>query len=151
MRSRGVVLETSKHHWNCREIEENMKIHHIGYAVNDISIAIKEFEKMGYSFSEIIRDDSRGVVISFGSNGPYCIELIAPGTDKSPVNNILGKIGPCPYHICYEIENIDEALGELRGKGYIQVSSISPAPAIENKKAVFLNNLTTGLIELLEY
>ena len=55
-----------------------MQIDHIGYAVKKLDKAISEFQKLGYTFEEIIDDEDRNLQIVFGENGGYRVELLAP-------------------------------------------------------------------------
>lgn len=55
-----------------------------------------------------------------------------------------------PYHICYEVENIEEAILELKKQKFILVQKPQVAVAMNNKKVCFLFNKNTGLIELVE-
>lgn len=127
-----------------------MKVHHIGYAVNDIEDAKKSLSELGYDFGDVIEDKSRKVRISFGVNGAYAVELVSPAGDETPVDLFLNKVGPTPYHICYEVENIEDKIKELRKMGFIQNSKIRKATAINNRRVVFLSSLNAGLIELVE-
>jgi methylmalonyl-CoA/ethylmalonyl-CoA epimerase len=127
-----------------------MKIHHLGYAIKDINSGVLEFEKLGYKPGKVIDDSNRGVSIVFMSSGKYSVELIAPLTQSSPVRKMLQERGPSPYHICYEVENIEKEIKRLANDGWIIVENISNAIAIDNKLVAFLYKSTVGLIELLE-
>ena len=128
-----------------------MKIHHIGYAVKDLEDSIKEFEKLGYNRVENkIIDKKRKVIIQFIKNGKYLIELITPLNEESPITNILKKQGSSPYHICYETNDIDKEIKEMSNNGFTIITKLSEAPAIDNKKVVFLYKRNIGLIELIK-
>ncbi len=128
-----------------------MKIHHIGYAVKDIAISSEKFEKLGYkNISGIVEDSERSVFIQFMEKDGYLIELIAPLNDKSHINTILRKIGSSPYHICYEVHDIDTEIENLLKSGYVLIEKPDEAVAIANKKAAFLFNKDIGILELLE-
>ena len=49
------------------------------------------------------------------------IELLAPHDDKSPINNILKKLGATPYHICYEVDNIEECIVSLKREKFLPI------------------------------
>jgi len=128
-----------------------MKIHHIGYAVKCIEKAEKVFQSMGYNAgNEITEDEKRNVRIKFISLGEDVVELVEPSNENSPIFNLLKKNGPATYHICYEVENIDDKIKELKKNGFMVISDISAAPAIDEKSVAFLFNKDIGLIELLE-
>ena len=131
-----------------------MNIHHIGYAVHNIDHAIKSFLSLGYSIGNKTIDTNRKVIIVFVKNGNVKVELIAPLELGSPVEGVLEKNGPTPYHICYKVLNIDDAIKDLMKEGWIVLIKPAVAPAItENEreaKVAFLYNKNVGLIELLE-
>lgn len=130
-----------------------MKIHHIGYAVHNIDDAIESFIVIGYELVSKTDDTLRKVVIAFVKNGDIVIELISPSDIDSPIDNILEKNGPSPYHICYEVPNIDDACKMLRKEGWVIIRKPALAPAINlegSAKVVFLYEKNMGLIELVE-
>ena len=128
-----------------------MKIHHIGYAVNNIEDSLNEFKKLGYKCVENkIVDKKRKVIIQFIENGDYSIELVAPLGKESPVTNLLKKQGNSPYHICYETDNLEKEIKDLDDDGFVIISDLLKAPAINNKKVIFLYKKEIGLIELVE-
>lgn len=128
-----------------------MKIHHIGYLVKNIEKAQKGFEDLGYeAISEVTHDEIRGVDIMFMKNGGYCIELVSPFTKDSVTAGLMKTHRNSPYHICYEVDNIDKASKEYREKGFVKMDDPTPAPAFDGKKVCFLLSAKVGMIELLE-
>ncbi len=128
-----------------------MKIHHIGYLVKSIDRSVNELKKLGYTeSSKKIKDKKRKVEIQFMSNNKYNIELISPLNENAQINNLLKKQGPSPYHICYEVKNIETKVEELINKGYIVIEKPESAIAIDNKEVAFLYSKNIGLIEIVE-
>lgn len=127
-----------------------MKIDHIGYAVKDIDKAKSIFEKLGYVFGQTITDIARNIRISFGEMGEYRIELVAPISSGSPVDNYLANIGATPYHICYVSENIEEDIKNLEKNRFKVMIPLTPAVAFDNKRVVFMYSLAVGMIEIVE-
>ncbi|PJB58579.1 MAG: lactoylglutathione lyase [Bacteroidetes bacterium CG_4_9_14_3_um_filter_41_19] len=128
-----------------------MKVHHVGYAVSDMEKSVLEFEALGYTKSGIlIHDVSRKVSIQMLKNGPWEIELIAPLSAESPINNILNKNNNTPYHFCYCTASIEKTIHVLRSKKYVLIEPASPAMAFNGHLAAFLYHPNIGLIELLE-
>ena len=78
------------------------------------------------------------------------IELLEPGSGNSPVSKILEKSGVSPYHMCYRVDNLEEAMKELKKKRFLPLARPVQAVALENKKICFLFNKEVGLIELVE-
>lgn len=128
-----------------------LKVHHIGYAVKDLSKSLEMFLKIGYKIeNEPVRDEKRKVEIAFISNNNYLVELISPLDNDSPIQNYLGKIGNTPYHLCYETEDIETSVNELRKQRYLLIEAPSEAVAIDDRRVAFLYNPKYGLLELLE-
>lgn len=128
-----------------------MKVHHIGYAVKDINVAIEKFVNLGYEQTcDVCCDSYRNVKICFVQNGNECVELVAPNGEKTPVDGVLKLNGATPYHICYEVQNIDGAIENLKKQKFIVMQKPAVAPAIQNCKVAFLYNKDIGMIELVE-
>ena len=128
-----------------------MKVHHIGYAVSNISESLDVFLKLDYEIVQhAVKDEKRHVEIAFVRNDQFLVELISPLDSKSPIINYLNKIGNTPYHICYEVEDIDEKLNDLKKSKFRVVEKPSKAIAINNQRVAFMYNPKYGLLELLE-
>lgn len=127
-----------------------MKVHHIGYAVKRLDKAAELFEGLGYAAGEITEDEARRVKILFMKNEHACVELVAPNGEPNSVDGVLNKNGPTPYHICYEVADMEEAVGKLKENGWMVVREAEAAPAIGGASVVFLYNRHIGMIELVE-
>ena len=128
-----------------------MELHHIGYAVRDIEQARSIFTGLGYQPENApCRDERRRVAIQFLKNGAARIELIAPLDEAGPVSRFLEKNKGGPYHFCYQVGNLDQAIDELQRQGYALVEKPSPAVALENHPVAFLHQRDIGLVELVE-
>lgn len=127
-----------------------LKIHHIGYLVKKIEAAIQTFEALGYqSVQAVMYDDIRKVNICFLQKDNYCIELISPASEDSPVSGLLKKYKNCPYHICYETADFDRDYQMLLSNGFLSIDTPTPAPALQGRDVVFLMSASMGMIELL--
>lgn len=133
-----------------QDILKSLKVHHIGYAVKNIDKAINVFSTLGYTVYQKTDDKERNVTIAFAEKSGYCVELISPLSEGSPVDNVLKKSGASPYHICYETVSIKDTLECLEKEKFVVISEVGPAPAIGNSNVVFLYNKVMGLIELVE-
>lgn len=125
--------------------------HHIGVATNSIDNTSKYYQDAGYNKTETVFDPIQNVNIAFlTKNGMPMVELLEPVDEKSPINKIIKTSGVSPYHCCYIVDNITEAISELRKQQYVMLSKPVEAVALENKRICFLFNKEVGLIELLE-
>lgn len=128
-----------------------MKIHHIGYCVRDLKRSITEFEKLGFSVSgDTTVDQSRQVIIQFMKMDASLIELISPVSKNSPVSQLLNKGGEMPYHLCYQVDDIDAAIEQLVNDRYKIVQPPASAVVLQEKKVAFLFKNGVGVIELLQ-
>jgi len=130
---------------------DSMRFHHIGVAVKDISATAAVYMTGGYKQSGTTYDPVQNVNICWlTKEGMPVVELLEPVDETSPVNKTLEKNGVTPYHTCYIVDNIEQAVQELRGMKYVVVSKPVEAVAIHNCKVAFLYNKNIGLIELVE-
>lgn len=129
----------------------NFKFHHIGVATNSIDSTSVYYKNAGYSKTETVFDPIQNVNISFlNKNGMPMVELLEPVDEKSPINKIIKTSGVSPYHCCYVVDDINDAIIELRKQKYVMLSMPVEAVALDNRKICFLFNKEVGLIELLE-
>jgi methylmalonyl-CoA/ethylmalonyl-CoA epimerase len=133
-----------------------MRIHHIGYLVDNIEVAAKEFEMLGFfgkggACKDLIREAY--IMFLYGAGG-YAIELIQPLNEMSPLYGLRKKYRNSPYHVCYETDDLTgeiERLTSVAGGGCTLIQPPQLAPAIEGSPDVaFLMNRHIGIIELVE-
>ena len=130
---------------------DSFKFHHIGVAVKDLDATASVYEQGGYKRSSSIFDPVQNVNICWlTKEGMPIVELLAPVDEQSPVNKTLEKNGVTPYHTCYVVESIEEAVAELRKQKYVMVSKPAEAVAFCGSRVCFLFNKNVGLIELVE-
>ena len=128
-----------------------LKVHHIGYAVPSIEQSLPEFEALGWTVcSGITEDASRKVRIQFICMGEEVVELVAPLTENSPIRKTLQKGSGTPYHICYEVDSLEDAEAELKGKRFMVFKKPSPAPAIGMRRVEWFYSRNGGILELVE-
>lgn len=129
----------------------NLSFHHIGVAVYDFRNTVPFYESQGYHNDIEIYDPEQNVnVCVLRHQSAPTIELLAPHNEKSPINNILSKAGSSPYHFCYEVENIEETIAELKKERFMPVSKPKVSNAFDNHRVCFLYKKDVGLIELIE-
>ena len=128
-----------------------MTVHHIGYAVPDIDKALVEFAALGWKVcSDVTDDEARQVKIVFMEQSGCKIELVAPLSDESPIRQTLRKGSGTPYHICYEVDNLEAAEAELKKAKFIPFKKAAVAPAIGGRRVEFMYAKQNGVIELVE-
>ena len=130
----------------------DFKFSHIGIAVKSIKTAAQYYLDAGYRVSDTVYDPLQDVSVAFlDKSGMPRIELVEPGLSvHCAVSKIIEKSGVSPYHICYETENIENAINELKKKKYLLLARPVNAVALNDRKICFLYNKEVGLIELTE-
>jgi methylmalonyl-CoA epimerase len=79
------------------------------------------------------------------------LELLEPQAGEEVISKFLAKSGEGIHHICFEVENVDEATAYLKAKGYTPVWE-KPQAGAGGKRVNFLRPKETGgvLIEINE-
>jgi methylmalonyl-CoA/ethylmalonyl-CoA epimerase len=126
------------------------KIEHLGIAVNSMAEG-KAFwqDVMGLSFEGAETVEEQKVTTAFFPVGESEVELLESTTPDGPVAKFIEKKGAGFQHVAFEVENIDEALAELKEKG-IKLIDETPRIGAGGKKIAFLHPKATGgvLVEL---
>lgn len=129
---------------------EKLQIHHFGYATKSIEDSVIFYKKMNYVSSEIYIDKIQSVkIVLLSKENSITIELVEPLGEKSPVNDILKKNGTTPYHVCYEVDDINNVIKEFKELNFIKLFNPVPAIAFQERLICYLYNRDFGLIELL--
>lgn len=127
------------------------RFNHIGVATKSIEQTASLYTGGGYTATTPIVDPVQDVRICFLSKeGMPTVELLQPVDDKSPVNNVLKKNGTAPYHCCYAVDDLEQAIRDLESQKYMVVSMPAPAVAFGGDRVCFLYHRYVGLIELVE-
>ena len=123
-----------------------MDFHHVGIACKDIKETLAFIEKhynVKNISDEIFDEKQNATLCMVDMHDGYRIELITGEVVKGYLKRRQNL-----YHTCYEVDNIEEALAELRGD-CVALSEPKEAILFGGKRVVFLMS-PVGLIELLE-
>ena len=63
-------------------------------------------------------------------------------------DNYLEKVGCSTYHICYDVDDIEEAVEDLFEEGFKPFFMPVESVAMDNHQICYLYNMNVGLIEL---
>ena len=128
-----------------------MRVHHVGYYVKNLNEALEEFKGLGYEIIQAtVHDADRKVKICFVKNGSEIIELVEPDEACPYINKQLRKLGCSPYHVCYKVDDLSNAIRYMQKRGYYLVQEAAPAVAIGGRKVAFMYHDAVGILELLE-
>jgi methylmalonyl-CoA/ethylmalonyl-CoA epimerase len=131
-----------------------MRFKHLGVAVANIQTALELYRDLfGYTLLSGPFDDPVHCVsvcfIGTENSDQPIIELVAPFGDSSPVKQILAK-GIAAYHVCYEVQNMDEVLKHARATGCTVLTQPLPAVAFQARRIAWFYTPTRQLVEVLE-
>lgn len=130
-------------------MKTNYKFHHLGIATRSIEKCSAIYCKMGYSLSDIRIEPTQNVKIGFLSReGSPLLELIEPLGEESPVSGIVKSSGTSPYHVCYEVDDIEKSVEELEEINFRLLFEPLTAEAMENGLFCYLFSPDIGLFEL---
>jgi methylmalonyl-CoA/ethylmalonyl-CoA epimerase len=128
---------------------EQMRIHHIAVAVNDIDKAL-EFYRDGLGLEMTTRRDipEEGVEIAFLPIGEAEIELIRPLDPENSIGRFLTRRGEGMHHICVLVNDIDCAVQRLVTQGATMATEIRSHP--DGRQYAFVHPKSTHgvLLEL---
>ena len=125
------------------------RIDHVGYLTGDILSTAKAFEKLGYQMGEIVDDDTQRTRICFLTKPDEVrVELVEPYEDNKTMLKMLAKRGVTPYHICYEVDDVDSEYEQLIQEDWTALFKPVAAPAFGNRKICYFWNSEIGFIEL---
>lgn len=128
-----------------------MRVHHVGYLVKNMEKASAAFFVLGYAEKQsVVYDNIRDADIVFLGKDGYVIELVRPCSERSVAAGLMKIYKNAPYHICYETDSFLEDMAMLEDSGFLRIDEPTPAPALGQRKVVFLLSASAGMIELLE-
>lgn len=101
------------------EVLAGLRFHHVGCAVRDIEKAVEFYcGVLGCRRRTApVTVPSQKVKVCFLELGPGALlELVQGVEGGSPVDQLLEKTGGGPYHLCFEVPDLDVAIKVLRRK-----------------------------------
>ena len=126
-----------------------MKLHHKGIAVSDLNKVKQKYQNLGYEVINETYDEIQNAELVLMKKREDVIEVIYSSETESPVYNLCQKAEETTYHKCYQINNIQNSIEELKKQGYIIISEIVDAKLFQGK-ICFMYSKKEGVIELYE-
>jgi methylmalonyl-CoA/ethylmalonyl-CoA epimerase len=129
----------------------DVRAHHFGLATDDLARSIETLRSLGYHVGEITLDPIQRVRVAFASRPEEAmIELVCDVDANGPTHRIVSKTGNGLYHVCYEVDSLEETILKLRDRGFLLRHAPVPAAACDGKRIAWMYSRYIGLIELLE-
>ena len=98
------------------------KLDHIGLVVENIDKMKELFGTIGLDTgTEAIVNPLQKVSASFvnvGETADIYIEILEPASNDAPISKFLQNSGGGLHHLCFEVDNIEDAIKELNSKGF---------------------------------
>lgn len=129
-----------------------MKIDHIGIVVHNIDEALKVYHTaLGLPVKEVLEVPDQQVEVAFLPLGESNLELVRPTSNDTGIAKFLEKRGEGIHHVCIEVENIEEALTQLKANG-VQLIDEEPRRGAHGQVAFVHPRGAHGvLIELVQH
>jgi methylmalonyl-CoA/ethylmalonyl-CoA epimerase len=127
------------------------RLHHVAIALRDMRPMEAVLDTLGFDPPHRERRARSNLDLAIYQAGDSAIELLRPDGPGSSVPAFLAEKGEGLFHICLEVEDLDEAMTELVAKG-LRFRAGMPMEGHGGTRVAFLDPATTGgvLFELLE-
>jgi len=125
------------------------KINHIAIVVADIDGALSFWrDALGLVVDHIEDVTSQKAVVGFLPCGDSEVELVKPTAEDTGIAKFLAERGGGMHHLCFEVDDIDAMLLQLKDKGVRLINET--AMELPGRKISFVHPKSTGgvLVEL---
>ena len=125
-------------------------INHIAIIVPDLEGAVAFWEgALGLKLARTGSVPGEGVGVAFLPVGASNVELLKPTVADTGVARFLEKRGPGIHHMCFEVDDIEATLAQLREHN-VQLINEQPQEGHGGRKYAFVHPKSTGgvLVEL---
>lgn len=126
------------------------RIAHLGVAVKDLDKALELFTG-GLELNVTHKEDYQGMRIGFIPVGDSSLELLEDVSGSSAIKKFLDKNGEGLHHIAFEVDDIHEAVKELKAKG-VKLIDETPREGAHGMTIAFMHPKATHgmLMELVQ-
>jgi methylmalonyl-CoA/ethylmalonyl-CoA epimerase len=126
------------------------RVEHVAIAVKDMSNSMAMLERV-FGLKLDYQEQIGTTKLAMYPVGETCLELLEAAAPESGVAKWIAENGESLFHLCFEVDDIDGALAELRQKG-VKLLDETPRIGHAGSRIAFLDPQSTGniLIELAE-
>ena len=125
------------------------KLNHVAVVVPDLDDALDFWRgALGLHFSHIENVPEQKSQVAFLPVGDSEVELVKPTTGDSGVSKFLSERGAGIHHLCFEVDDLNGMLAELKAKG---IRLINETPQVlEGRMVAFIHPKSANgvLVEL---
>ena len=125
------------------------KLNHVAIVVPDIEGSLSFWrDALGLELHHVEDVPSQKSQVAFIPVGESEVELVRPTTDDSGVAKFLADRGAGMHHLCFEVDDIDGMLADLKAKGIRLINET--ATQLEGRKVAFVHPKSANgvLVEL---
>ncbi|MFZ6021720.1 MAG: methylmalonyl-CoA epimerase [Chloroflexota bacterium] len=127
------------------------KINHVAIAVSDVDASLTFWrDALGLKVDHVEDVPSQKAMVVFIPVGESEVELVRPTSEDTGVAKFLAERGGGMHHLCFEVDDIEGMLTDLKAKG---VRLINETPLeLPGRKMAFIHPKSSGgvLVELYE-
>lgn len=127
------------------------RINHIAIVVPEVEGALGFWrDGLGIDLEHIEEVPAQKATVAFLPVGESEVELVKPTTEDSGVAKFLAEKGPGLHHLCFEVDDLDGMLADLKRKG---VRLINETPQLlPGRKVAFIHPKASNgvLVELFQ-
>ena len=128
-----------------------LKLDHLGIAVANLDEAIRVYEALGLTCSQVetvLEQKVRTATLPLGETN---LELLEPTEANSPIGKFLATRGGGIHHLALQVDNIEEKLLELKSLG-LRLIDETPRIGVGGSQVAFIHPQSTfnTLIELVQ-
>ncbi len=126
-----------------------IKLNHVAIAVGDVDSALTFWQAaLGLNVDHVEDVPSQKSEVVFIPVGESEVELVHPTSKDSGLARFVTEKGGGMHHLCFEVDNIDEMLSDLKEKGIRLIDE--QAKELPGRKMAFIHPRSTGgvLVEL---
>jgi methylmalonyl-CoA/ethylmalonyl-CoA epimerase len=125
------------------------KINHVAIVVADIEQALGFWrDALGLELDHVEDVPSQKAQVAFMPLGDSEVELVQPTDPNSGAGKFLAERGGGMHHLCFEVDDIDAKLEELKAKGVRLINET--ALELPGRRMAFIHPKSSGgvLVEL---
>ena len=120
-----------------------MLLDHIALLVGDTEEALTFYrDQLGLKVTASESFDETGVRLTHLDLGNIELQLVEPLTPDHPLRTVLDEKGEGLHHLCLRTPDLEAAVAGFAERG-IRLRAKTPHPAVNGKKALFLNTEDT--------
>jgi methylmalonyl-CoA/ethylmalonyl-CoA epimerase len=128
------------------------RIHHVAIVVEDIDGALGFWTKaLGLPLGRVEDIPDQESTVAFLPTDGGEVELVRPTSEDSGISRFLKKRGPGIHHLCFEVDDLDARVLNLREAG-IRLIDPEPTTGSDGRRMIFVHPESTQgvLVELYE-